>query len=106
MEWFSTPLTIESKARTYGIYENCMCAMLLLRVAMFNMELITKDRYSKIKKAECGARKIIKVKIARFCFCFQGPGATDTMSRINENGNVVGTIIVNCEGETKYNLLG
>ncbi|KAM3955946.1 dynein light chain roadblock-type 2-like [Aphomia sociella] len=29
---------------------------------------------------------------------FMGPGATNTMARINENGNVVGTIIVNCEG--------
>ncbi|XP_026728473.1 dynein light chain roadblock-type 2-like [Trichoplusia ni] len=29
---------------------------------------------------------------------FMGPGATKTMLRINENGNVVGTIIVNCEG--------
>ncbi|XP_030028235.1 dynein light chain roadblock-type 2 [Manduca sexta] len=29
---------------------------------------------------------------------FMGPGATNTMLRINENGNVVGTIIVNCEG--------
>lgn len=32
------------------------------------------------------------------CMIFQGPGATHTMNRINENGNVVGTIIVNCEG--------
>ncbi|XP_059055689.1 dynein light chain roadblock-type 2-like [Achroia grisella] len=29
---------------------------------------------------------------------FMGAGATNTMVRINENGNVVGTIIVNCEG--------
>ncbi|XP_021194833.1 dynein light chain roadblock-type 2 [Helicoverpa armigera] len=29
---------------------------------------------------------------------FMGTGATNTMLRINENGNVVGTIIVNCEG--------
>ncbi|CAH0717647.1 unnamed protein product, partial [Brenthis ino] len=29
---------------------------------------------------------------------FMGPLATNTMRRINENGNVVGTIIVNCEG--------
>ncbi|XP_075985210.1 dynein light chain roadblock-type 2-like [Anticarsia gemmatalis] len=29
---------------------------------------------------------------------FMGPGATATMWRINENGCVVGTIIVNCEG--------
>ncbi|CAH0597152.1 unnamed protein product [Chrysodeixis includens] len=29
---------------------------------------------------------------------FMGPGATKTMWRINENGNVIGTIIVNREG--------
>ncbi|XP_026490189.1 dynein light chain roadblock-type 2-like [Vanessa tameamea] len=29
---------------------------------------------------------------------FMGPLATNTMTRINENGNVVGSIIVNCEG--------
>ncbi|XP_034826022.1 dynein light chain roadblock-type 2-like [Maniola hyperantus] len=29
---------------------------------------------------------------------FMGPLATNTMTRINENGNVVGTIIVNREG--------
>ncbi|KAJ8710568.1 hypothetical protein PYW08_009083 [Mythimna loreyi] len=29
---------------------------------------------------------------------FMGPGTTNTMVRINENGSVVGTIIVNCEG--------
>ncbi|XP_053618076.1 dynein light chain roadblock-type 2-like [Plodia interpunctella] len=29
---------------------------------------------------------------------FMGPGAKATMQRINENGNVVGTIIVNMEG--------
>ncbi|XP_026320549.1 dynein light chain roadblock-type 2-like [Hyposmocoma kahamanoa] len=29
---------------------------------------------------------------------FMGPNVTETMHRINENGNVVGTIIVNVEG--------
>ncbi|OWR53540.1 dynein light chain roadblock-type 2-like [Danaus plexippus] len=29
---------------------------------------------------------------------FMGKLARNTMTRINENGNVVGTIIVNCEG--------
>ncbi|VVC91803.1 unnamed protein product [Leptidea sinapis] len=29
---------------------------------------------------------------------YMGPLATNTMTRINENDNVLGTIIVNCEG--------
>ncbi|VVD00304.1 unnamed protein product [Leptidea sinapis] len=35
------------------------------------------------------------MEIAQNCM---GPLSTNTMTRINENGNVVGTIIVSCEG--------
>ncbi|GBP65213.1 hypothetical protein EVAR_49013_1 [Eumeta japonica] len=39
--------------------------------------------------------KFLKMEIAQN---FMGPAATDTMNRINDNSNVIGTIIVNCEG--------